>query len=189
MLPSWELQGGYHSRCLPSSQVPRSLSDAPLLGAQGGNQSPLLPVGVGSCLGTIPWASPYPVAIPGELVCSSSEFSWCSVIRRVGTPVGKRTQNTIRWRASLFVSWFLHSSPTKPPVQQLKGLAWLESCWGLQKCCRNQYLRYQAPHSESWRTQVYYTSGPKGVNTPSSEPRTKGLQSFYRQTIVGDTSC
>ena len=26
-----------------------------------------------------------------------------------------------------------------------------------------------------------YTSGPRGVNTPSSEPRTKGLQSFYLQ--------
>ena len=49
-------------------------------------------------------------------------------------------------------------------------------------CCRNQYSRNQAPHSESWRTQVYYTGGPRGVNTPSSEPRTKGLQSFYTQT-------
>ena len=35
---------------LPSPQV--SLSDAPFLGAQGGDRSPLLPVGVGSCLGT-----------------------------------------------------------------------------------------------------------------------------------------
>ena len=172
---------------LPSPQF--SLSDAPFLGAQGGNQSPLLLVRVGSCLRTIPWASPYPVAIPGELICSSNEFSWGSVIRRVGTPVGKRTQNTVRWRASSFVSGFLHSSPTKPPVRQLKGLAQLESCRGLQKCCRNQYLRNQAPNSESWRTQVYYTSGPKGVNTPSSEPQTKGLQSLYRQTVVGNTSC
>ena len=36
--------------------------------------------------------------------------------------------------------------------------------------CRNQYLSNQAPHLESWRTQVYYARGPKGVNTPSSEP-------------------
>ena len=56
-------------------------------------------------------------------------------------------------------------------------------------CCRNQYLRNQAPHSESWRTQVDYASGPREVNTPSSEPRTKGLQSFYRQTVVGNTCC
>ena len=55
--------------------------------------------------------------------------------------------------------------------------------------CRNQYLRNQAPYLESWRTQVYYTSGPRGVNTSSSEPQTKGLQSFYRQTIVSNTSC
>ena len=50
---------------------------------------------------------------------------------------------------------------------------------GAPSCCRNQYLRNQAPHSESWRTQVYYAGGLKGVNTLSSEPRTKGLQSFY----------
>ena len=35
-----------------------------------------------------------------------------------------------------------------------------------------------------WRTQVYYSGRPRGVNPPSSEPRTKGLQSFYRQTVV-----
>ena len=51
-------------------------------------------------------------------------------------------------------------------------------------CCRNQ-----APRLESWRTPVYDASGPRGVNTPSSEPRTKGLQSCYRQTTVGNTSC
>ena len=61
--------------------------------------------------------------------------------------------------------------------------------FSMSVCCRNQYLRNQAPHSESWRIQLSYTGGPRGVNTPSSEPRTKGLQSFYRQTIVGDTSC
>ena len=37
-------------------------------------------------------------------------------------------------------------------------------------CCRNQYSRNQALHSESWRTQVYFASGPRGVNTPNSEP-------------------
>ena len=44
------------------------------------------------------------------------------------------------------------------------------------------YSRNQVPQSESWRTQVYYACGPRGVNAPSSEPRTKGLQSFYTQT-------
>ena len=46
-------------------------------------------------------------------------------------------------------------------------------------CCRKQYSRNQAPHSENWRTQVYYADEPRGVNTPSSEPWTKGLQSFF----------
>ena len=179
---------GYHNASLPPNPKV-SLSDAPFLGAQGGDQSPLLPIGVGSCLGIGPGTLPYPVAIPGELVHPSNEYSWGSAIWRVRTPVQKRTQNTIRWHASSFASGFLHSSLTKPPVWRLKGLVWLESCWGLQKCCRNQYSRNQAPHLESWRIQVYYTSGPRGVNTPSSESGTKGLQSFNRQTVVGNTSC
>ena len=140
-------------------------------------------------MGTGPGALTDPVATPGELVHPSNESSWCSVIQRVRTRVRKRTQNTIRWRASSFVSGFLHSSLAEPPVWQLERPAWLGSRWGLQKCCRNQYSRNKALLSESWRTQVYYASGPRGVNTPSSEPQTKGLQSFYRQTVVSNTSC
>ena len=49
--------------------------------------------------------------------------------------------------------------------------------WKCFHCCRNQ-----APHSESWRTQVYYAGGPQEPNSPSSEPKTKGLQSFYTST-------
>ena len=56
-------------------------------------------------------------------------------------------------------------------------------------CCRNQYLRNHAPHLESWRTQVYYASGPRGVNTPSSDLRTKGLQSFYVWTGMSEQVC
>lgn len=50
---------------------------------------------------------------------------------------------------------------------------------------RRHYQMLQKPfsgnqaHWESWRTQVYYASGLRGVNTPSSRPRTKGLQSLY----------
>ena len=39
----------------------------------------------------------------------------------------------------------------------------------------------QAPYLESWRTRVYYTGRPRGVNTASSEPQTKGLQSFIHR--------
>ena len=55
----------------------------------------------------------------------------------------------------------------------------------LQKPCS----RNPVPHSESWRTQVYYASGPRGVNTPSSEPQTKGLQSVYTQTGMVKQVC
>ena len=33
-----------------------------------------------------------------------------------------------------------------------------------------------------WRTRVYYAGEPRELNTPSSEPQTKGLQSFYTCT-------
>ena len=100
---------------LPSPQI--SLSDAPFLGAQRGNQSPLLLVGIGSCLGTDPRALPYPVAIPGKLVRPSNESSWGLAIQRVRTLVHKRTRNTIRWYASSFFSGFLHCTPAEPTVQ------------------------------------------------------------------------
>ena len=167
---------GYHNIFL--FQVPRS--PYLMLPSQGCDQSPLLPIGIGSFLGTGPRALSFPVGIPGELVCPSNESSWGSAVQSAGTLVQKRTWNTVRWHASSLIFGFLHSSMAEPTVWRLKGLAWLESCWGLQKCCRNQYSRNQAPHSESWRTQVYYAGGPRGVNTPSSEPRTKGLQSFNR---------
>ena len=126
----------HNASLLPSPQF--SLSDALFLGAQGGDQSLLPPAGVGSCLGIGPRALPYPVAIPGEWVHPSNEYSWGLAVWRVGKPVQKRTRNTVRWRASSFVSGFLHSSLAESPVWCLKGLVWLESCWGLKKCCRNQ---------------------------------------------------
>ena len=172
---------------LPSSQI--SLSDPPFLGAQGGDQSPLLPIGVGSCLGTGPGALPYPVAIPGELVCSSNESIEGLAIRRVRTVDGKGTQDTVRSGASSFISGLLQSNMAEPPVLWLQGPASLEFFWGLQKCCRNQYSGNQAPHSESWRTQVYYTGGHSGVNISSCESQANGLQTFYRQAVVGNTSC
>ena len=139
--------------------------------------------------GDWPWALPDTVATPGELVCTSNESDWGSAVQRVRTPVQKRTCNTVEWCSSSFISGLLHSNPAEPPFQLLKALAWLESRWGLQKCCRNQYLRNQAPHLESWRTQVYYAGGPRRVNTPSSEHQTKGLQSFYTWTKMIKRVC
>ena len=187
IMHSQSFRGYHNASLLPSPQV--SLTVAPFLGAPRRWSVSSSTRWGKTWLGTGPGALPDPVAIPGELVHPSNESSWGFAVWRVGTPVQKRTRNTIRWHASSFISGFLCSSLAKPPVRQLEGPAWLESRWGLQKCCRNQYSRNQAPHSESWRTQVYYTGRPRGVNTPSSEPWTKGLQSFYRQTIVGNTSC
>ena len=51
-------------------------------------------------------------------------------------------------------------------------------------CCRNQYSRNQALHSESWRAQICYTGGPRGVSTPSSELWTKRLQAFLYMDIA-----
>ena len=140
-------------------------------------------------MGTSPKALSYPVIIPAELVCPSNESIGGLAIHRVGTVDGKGTQDTVRWGASSFISGFLHSNVAEPPVLRLQGPASLEFCWGLQKCCRNQYSGNQAPHSESWRTQVYYTGGHNGVNISSCESQANGLQTFYRQAIVGNTSC
>ena len=51
---------------------------------------------------------------------------------------------------------------------------------------------WESKHSlEDLENQVHYAGagGPRGVNTPSSEPQTKGVQSFCGQTVVGSTSC
>ena len=54
----------------------------------------------------------------------------------------------------------------------------------ISNCCRNQYSRKQVPQLESWRTQVYFTSGPRGVNTPGSEPRTEGWEFYTRIGMI-----
>ena len=75
----------HHVSLLLSSHF--SLSDAPFLGAQGDHLSPLLLIGVGSCLETSPGALTYPVAVTGELVRPSNKCSQVSAVQRVGTPV------------------------------------------------------------------------------------------------------
>ena len=128
---------GYHNAFLTlGPQV--SLSVAPFLRAQGGDQSPLPPVGVGFCGRIGPGALPYPLTIPDELARPSNEYGQDSAVWRVRTQVRKKTRNTIRCRAFSFISGFLLSGLAKPPVWRLKGLAWLESRWGLLKCCRYQ---------------------------------------------------
>ena len=175
--PSQSFSGYHNASLLPSPQVsltvapflgtPRkvsvtmppfplspqvSLSDAPFLGAPRRWSVSSSTWWGRSGLGTGLGALPDPVAIPGELVRPSNESSRGLAVPRVGAPVWKRTRNTVRWHACSFTWGFLRSSPAKPPIQRLKGPAWLESHWGLQKCGRNQYSRNHAPHTESWKT-------------------------------------
>ena len=138
---------GYHNpSLLLSPQV--SLTVAPFLGAPGSDQSPLLPVGVGSTWGLA--AGCYFILCPFLVSWSIPSISPVGVrlSRESERWSKKRTCNTVRWHAPLFVSGFLRCSPAESPVQCSKGPVWLESSWGLQKCCRNQYSRNQAPHSE-----------------------------------------
>ena len=103
--------GGHHDIPLfPRPQV--SPSDAPFLGAPRKwpvSSSPRW--GRTSWLGTGPRALPDPVAIPGGLVRPFNESNQGSAIQRVRTPVQNRTWDTIRWRASSFISRLLRSNP------------------------------------------------------------------------------
>ena len=149
-LPSPESPGFLNCCSLPGSSKevishnaslllsPRfSISDAPFLGAPRRWSVSSIRSGSRTWLETSPVALPDPAAIPGELFGPSNESSWGLAIWKVRTLVPKRTWNTIRWHAS-------HSSqgsfsPAWPSHQSwLRGPAWLESRWALQKRCRNQ---------------------------------------------------
>ena len=172
-ITQWQSFIGYHNASLlPNPQV--SLTLAPFLGA-----SRRWSVSSSSCwgrtwLGTGPRT--LPVAIPSELVHPSNESGQGSVIQKVRTPVWKRTQNTIRWTTSLFVSGFLHSSPTEPPVHWLRGLALLESHWSSRNVAETSTretkhytwrvgeLRFITAAQRSWHSKLWAA--------------TKGLESF-----------
>ena len=80
---------------------------------------------------------------------------------------------------------------------QWKYWSWNDRCMLLYATLNLQNVQYQqwtvaevgpSRNSESWRKQVHYSSGPRGVNTSSSEPRTKELDNFYRQCGTPDFS-
>ena len=147
IMHSQSFRGCHNASLLPSPQF--SLCDASFLGAQGGDQSLLLPVGVGPDWGPAP--EPYLNLWLFLMSLSLPPVSPVSLpVRRVRTPVQNRNRNTIRWRTFLFLSG-------ASVVGNLAGAS------------RYVETRNQAPQSESWRTQVYYAGGPRGVNTPTSE--------------------
>ena len=114
-----------------------------------------------------------------ESACNVGDTSWIPGSgRATGEGIGYPLQYS--W-ASLVAQ--LVKNPSAMWENWVWSLGWedpLEK--GKATCCRNQYSRNQAPHLKSWRTQVDYAGGPRGVNTPSSEPQTRGLQSFYTLT-------
>ena len=168
----------HNASLLPSPQF--SLSDAPLLGAQGGDQSPLLPVGVGPHRGLalglylilwpflVSWSVP-PMSPVGAWPSRESEH-WS--IREPGIPSGGMRPPSSQ------------GSFTAPRLSQQSSDSRGRCCWNLGGASRNvvETSTRETKHLESWRTQVDYAGRPRGVNTPSSEPQTKGLQSFYTWT-------
>ena len=154
----------------PFSQVPRSpYLIFPSWGLQRGDQSPLLPVGVG-----LDWG----LALGPYLILWLFLVSWSvppmSLVR--AWPSGESEHQSEREpripsggmppRSSWGSCILTRPSHCSSGSRGQHGWNFAEAS---RKCCRNQYLRNQAPHSESWRTQVYYNSRPRGVNTSSSE--------------------
>lgn len=66
---------------------------------------------------------PYPVVIPGELVCLSFESGRGLAVQRVRVLVRKRNHKFVRCRASLFLLEPLQPSLAEPPVWLLTGPA------------------------------------------------------------------
>ena len=148
----------------PFSQVLRSYLMLPSWEPEGGDQSPLLPVGIGSDWGLAP--GPY-------LILWSFLVSWsiCPMSLAGARPSGqleswsKRESGILLGGTPPCSSWS-SSTPTWPSHQSGGSRASVVGIsLGPQKYCRNQYLRNQAPRSESWRTQVYYACGPRGVHS------------------------
>ena len=160
MLPSWELQGG--------------------------DQSPLLPIGVGPdwrlALGPylilwpllVGWSIP-PMSPVGTRLSRELEHQ-CE--REPGIPSGGMPPH---------LSQGSFAPDCRATFLAAQGAGVVGILLGPPEMLQKSVIDNPTPHSESWKTQVYCSSGPRGVNTPSSEPLTKGLQSFYRQTIVGNT--
>ena len=45
-------------------------------------------------------------------------------------------------------------------------------------CYINQYSRNQAPYLESWKTQVYYVSGPEELTLQALSPEQRDYRVF-----------
>ena len=143
-------------------------------------------------LGTGPRALPYPVAIPHELV-RPSESSWGLARWRVGTlfrKIARKYHHVACFLIRLGVpslhgrGSFLRATSLAPQGAGLVGIS-----LGPSEMLQKPVLGKPSTALGELENQAHYPGGPRGINTPSFEPQTKGLHSFYRQTVVGNTSC
>ena len=112
----------------------------------------------------------------------SSSGDWKSEIK---CQVGQFWWEPSSWLVeSPFFRWSNHHDSAQgkggihPKAASWHSALWLGSCQHWSCYCRSQYSRNQAPHSENWRTQVYYASQPRGVNTPIQSPQLRGYRVF-----------
>ena len=132
---------------LPSPQF--SLSDAPFLGAQGSDQPPLLPIGVGPCLGTGP--EPYFFLWPFLLSWSVPPMSRSGLSHPENQNTGPKENLEHRQLVHLLVHLPVPSQATSLAAQ---GAGVVGISLGPLEMLQQPG---QAPHSESWRAQVYYS--------------------------------
>ena len=161
---------GYHSTSLfPSPQV---RSDAPFWEHQGGDQSPLLPFGVGSDWGLAPgpylilwpflvsWSVPPMSAVGAQPSGESKRWSKREpVIPSGGAPARSS-------RGSFAVA--------QPSHQSHASRGW--HGWNLTRAMPKPVIKEPSTTIGELENSVYYTRSPRGFNTPRSEPQTKGLE-------------
>ena len=129
-----------------------------------------------------------------EIRCQVGQFWWEPSSWLVDSPFSFTRIFIMHATMPLF-RWSNHHDSAQgkggihPKAASWHSALWLGSCQHWSCYCRSQYSRNQAPHLENWRTQVYYAGQPRGVNTPIQSPQLRGYRVFYRQTVVGNTSC
>ena len=155
----------------PFSRVPSSpYLIFPSWELQGFDQSPLLPVEVGPDWGLAqaPYLILWPFLVSWSVPPMNPVRAWPS---GESEHRSEREPGILSGGTSPRSSWGSFA-PARPDHQSCGSRG--RCGWNLAEVSRNdaetQYSRNQAPHLESWRTQVYYAGGPRGVNTPSSEP-------------------
>ena len=77
--------------------------------------------------------------------------------------------------------WLQCISSGDSPVALLYQLQQLCGCSGSDLLPREK----PSEHLESWRTQVYYTSGLRGDHSLESEPQRRVSQGFYGLVLLG----